>query len=149
MHVFSRTCTCPAAGGASSVSSRCDLLGAFSMLVHGIIALCLLIACSVYHAICMLHAILRSHIGRFGGARPSSSRGKLSLRHLCAGLFACCYLFDCRSCLSIGLSPLYHTPMYLALTNALISDLIPGRPRRNLFYLAVVLGMVKTELLRR
>ena len=28
-------------------------------------------------------------------------------------------------------------------------DLIPDRPRRNLFYLAVVLGMVKTELVRR
>ena len=36
--------------------------------------------------------------------------------------------------------------MYLALTNALTSNLIPGRPRRSLFYLAVVLGMVQTEL---
>ena len=32
--------------------------------------------------------------------------------------------------------------MCLALTNALISDLIPGRHRRNLYYLAVVLDMV-------
>ena len=36
--------------------------------------------------------------------------------------------------------------MHLALINALISYLIPGRPRGNLFYLAVVLGIVKTEL---
>ena len=58
---------------------------------------------------------------------------------LCVGLIA-------RSCLFIGLSPLDHTLMYLALTNALTSNLIPGRPRRSLFYLAVVLSMVQTEL---
>ena len=48
--------------------------------------------------------------------------------------------------MSIVLSPQDHTLMHLALINALISYLIPGRPRGNLFYLAVVLGIVKTEL---
>ena len=36
--------------------------------------------------------------------------------------------------------------MYLALMNALISDFIPGCPRRNVSYLAVVLGMEETGL---
>ena len=61
---------------------------------------------------------------------------------MCSFVCLLCLCLITRSCMSIGLLPLDHCLMCLALTNAFISDLILGRPRRTLYYLAMVLGMV-------
>ena len=61
---------------------------------------------------------------------------------MCSFVCLSCLCLITRSCMSIGLLPLDHCLMCLALTNAFISDLILGRPRRSLYYLAMVLGMV-------
>ena len=80
------------------------------MPVHGTIALCLLVCHSVYHSICMLINSIQCCaliLAGLGGARPSSSQGKLSWRHQAVCLFVClsCLCLIATSCISIGTSP--------------------------------------------
>jgi len=107
------------------------------MPVHGTIALCLLVCHSVYHSICMLINSIQCCaliLAGLGGARPSSSRGKLSWRHQAVCLFACLVsAWLLHHGFLLARRPV-HPLMLLALTNALISVLIAGRPRHNLYY---------------
>ena len=81
------------------------------MPVHGTIALCLLVSCSVYHIPFHLHACRMQFctliLAGLGGARPSSSRGKLSWRHQAVCLFVrlSCICLIATPCLSIGTLP--------------------------------------------
>ena len=87
--VFHRTC--PAAGGASSVLSRCDLLGAFPMPVIGIIAfVCsFLVLYVLLFACCMqlcalivtgLMALNRAPLEAVSWSPSSSEPGTIRLR---------------------------------------------------------------------
>ena len=92
---------------------------------------------------CYKHAILRSRFGRFGRRSTKLlSRQDFLEAPVCSFVCLICLCLITRSCMSIGLLPLDHCLMCLALTNAFISDLIRPRPRRTLYYFAMVLGMV-------